>query len=367
MTKLIFDIDFIIFQAVSVAEERFITALHKPTGRTFEFENKTKLWGHYKKKEGGWIAEENANNENDFYKPEDFEVVECQRPRPFRYTGKIGSLDEFGKIRKKEVEPYTVSPWIGAKNILDSKIKEICEKLGTNDYVCYTGRGKTFREDLATLLKYKGNRDEMLRPLLLDKMKDYVIKRHNGILVEGIEADDAYSIAVIDGYNSWKKGGKQVIGVAQDKDSKQTSGWHFNPEKDDKPRLVEGFGSLFINAKDEVDGSGRMWLAFQTMNGDSSDNYKANCFSDVKWGDKAAYNQLKDCKNDKEMFQALVDGYKKLYPEKKTVVGWKGGSIEIDWLYVMQECFNLAKMMRTTDEKPTDVKAVLDKLGVNYE
>lgn len=366
MTKLVFDIDFIIFQAVSVAEERFITALHKPSGRTFEFGNKTELYGHYKKKEGGWIAEENKKNGNDFYKVEDFEVVECQRPRHFKYSGKIGTLDEFGKIRTKEVEPYTVSPWVGAKNILDNKVKEICEKLGTNNYVCYTGKGKTFREDIATLWKYKGNRDDMLRPLLLDKMKDYVVKRHNGILVKDIEADDAYSIAVIEGHNNWKQGGEKVIGIAEDKDSKQTNGWHFNPNKDDAPRLVEGFGKLVINSKDEVDGSGRMWLAFQTMNGDTSDNYKANCFSDIKWGDKAAYNQLKDATNDKELFQALVDGYKKLYPEKKTVIGWSGKEIEIDWLYVLTECFNLAKMMRTYNEKPTVVKDVLDKLKIEY-
>ena len=109
-----------------------------------------------------------------------------------------------------------------------------------------------------------------------------------------------------------------------------------------------------------------MWLAFQTMNGDTSDNYKANCFSGIKWGDKAAYNQLKDATNDKELFQALVDGYKKLYPEKKTVIGWIGKEIEIDWLYVLTECFNLAKMMRTYDEKPTAVKDVLDKLKIEY-
>lgn len=366
MTTLVFDIDFIIFQAVSVAEERFITALHKPSGRTFEFKTKTELWGHYKKKEGGWIAEENKANGNDYYKPSDFEVVECQRPRPFRYTGKVGSLDEFGRVRKKEVPPYTVSPWVGAKNILDSKVKEICEKLGTDDYICYTGKGSTFREGMATLMKYKGNRDEMLRPLLLDKMKDYVIKRHNCILVKDIEADDAYSIAVIEGYNSWKRGGEKVIGVAEDKDSKQTDGWHFNPNKDDEPRLVAGFGKLWLDAKGEVDGYGRKWLAYQVMNGDSSDNYKANCFSDITWGDKAAYNQLKDATTDKALFQALVDGYKKLYPEKKTVIGWGGKEIEIDWLYVLQENFNLAKMMRTIDEKPTDIKAVLDKLGVTY-
>jgi hypothetical protein len=361
LKQLVFDMDFLIFEAVSVAEERFITATHKPTNRKMEFANKTALYGHWKKKDGGWIAEENEKLGNNYWKVEDFDIIECQRPRPFKITG----VDEFGE-RNKEKD-YFISPWEGAKKILDDKIKSICEKLGTNNYIGFTGKGNVFRHDLCTLLYYK-DRDELMRPLLLDKMKDYVCDRHSTTCVTGIEADDAYSITVTEGYNKWVKGGRKdedrVCGIAVDKDTKQVNGFHFNPNKDSEPRLVEGFGKLWLNDKGEVDGYGRQWLYYQVASEDSSDNYAANCFSDVKWGSKSTYKELVDCENDKQSFEALVRIFKKLYPEKKTVQGCKG-EVEIDALYVMQEMFNMAMMLRKPNDS-IDVKAVLKKLGVEY-
>lgn len=363
MTKLVFDMDFLIFEAVSVAEERFIVATHRPTERKMEFPNKTALYGHHKKKEGGWVAEENAKLGNDYWKVEDFDILECQRPRPFKVLG----VDEFSGEHDPSKD-YFLTPFDGAKKILDDKIKSICSKLGTKEYIGYTGTGNVFRHDLCTLLYYK-DRDELMRPLLLDKMKQYVCDRHSTTCVTSLEADDYVNVETNSGYHKWVKGGKQdcdkVISVQIDKDGKQCSGWHYNPNKDDKPRLIEGFGSLWLNDKGDVDGCGRMWLYFQTGSDDSADNYCANCFSDVKWGPKSAYKELKDCKNDKQAFEALVRIFKHLYPEKKVVQGCKG-PVEIDAIYVMQECFTMAKMLKSVDEGVTNVKAVMDKLGVNY-
>lgn len=362
MTKLVFDIDFIIFDAVSIAEERFITAHHIPTGRKMEFPTKTKLWGDWRKKVGGWIGEENAKLGNDYWKAEDFEVVECQRPRPFKIKG----IDEFSG-EPDESKDYFITPWDGAKKILDDKIKTICKTLDTNEYTAYTGRGDVFRHDVCTLLKYK-DRDELMKPLLLSKMKEYVCDRHSTTLVTNEEADDWVAMKVLEGYNNWVKNGKKdedkVIGVAEDKDSKQTSGWWYNPNKDREPRLIEGLGSLWLNEKDEVDGKGRMWLYFQVGSSDSSDNYAANCFSGLRWGAKNAYNILKDCKTDKQAFEGLVKIFKKLYPHRKVVEGCKG-LVEIDWLYVMQECFTMAMMLRKLGDS-INVKETLEKLKIEH-
>jgi hypothetical protein len=363
MKQIVFDMDFLIFEAVSVAEERFIVATHKPTGRKMEFANKTALWGHHKKKEGGWIVEENDKAGNNYWKPEDFDVVEGQRPRPFKIKG----VDEFTGEPDERFD-YFISPWEGAKKIIDDKIASICKKLGTNNYIGFTGKGNVFRHDLCTLLYYK-DRDELMRPLLLDKMKQYVCDRHSTTCVTGIEADDAFNMAVLQGYNEWVKGGRKdedrVCGVAEDKDAKQCPGFHYNPNKDDEVRFIEGLGKLWLDKKGDVDGCGRMWLYFQVGSSDDADNYAANCFSDLKWGPKSAYAELKDAKNDKQAFESLVRIFKKMYPESKTVVGCKG-PVEIDWLYVMQECFNMALMLRKPDDK-IDVKATMDKLGVVYE
>ncbi len=356
MTRLVFDMDFLLFEACSVAESRYITATHTPTGQIVELDNTTDLWGNWRTKTGGWIEEQNSFSGNDFYKAEDFDVVYCQKPRPFRIKGIDGEPDTF------------ISPSDGAKKIIDDKVATIVGKLMADSYVGFTGTGDVFRHDLATLLPYKGQREDLLTPLLLSEMKEYVCKRHNCTLVSGIEADDAVSTETVRGYEEWKANGRdddyRVIAVAVDKDSKQTNGWHYNPNKDKEPRLIEGFGSLWLDKKDDVDGEGRMWLYYQVCVGDSTDNYKTNCFSDVKWGSKSGYKMLKDCTNDKEAFTALVKTFKKLYPAKKTVTTFRG-DIEIDWLYVMQEMFNMAMMLRRPGDK-IDVKATLDKLGVNY-
>lgn len=364
--ELVIDMDFIIFDAVSVAERKFIRATHRPTGQVLEFDNTTALWGDWRKKQGGWIGLKNSVSGNSYYKAEDFDVVHCQEPRPFRTKGKVKGIDEHSGEEIRDPDTFK-SPLDGACIIVDEKIKAICAKLGTSNYRGFTGEGEVFRHKLATLLPYKGNREDLLKPLLLEEMKRYVCERHNTTMVHDIETDDAFTMAVVAGYKAWKAAGRtgpRVIGVAVDKDSKQTEGFHFNPNHDTEPRLIEGFGSLWLDDKGKVDGAGRMWLYQQVGSGDASDNYKANCFSSKKWAEKGAFNVLSECKNDKEAFAGLVSIFKMLYPERKTVEGCKG-PVEIDWLYVMQECFTMAMMLRKPGDK-IDVKATLVKLGVDY-
>ena len=82
----------------------------------------------------------------------------------------------------------------------------------------------------------------------------------------------------------------------------------------------------------------------------------------------AAYDILRVAKNDKEAFEALVKGYKTLYPEKKTIKGWRGNDIEIDWLYMLQENFSMARMLRLSKDEPlVNVRAVCEQLGVKCD
>ena len=75
------------------------------------------------------------------------------------------------------------------------------------------------------------------------------------------------------------------------------------------------------------------------------------------------YNTLKDCKDDKEAFECMKLHFQKLYPESITVSNWKGDSVEIDWLYVMQEMFNMAHLQRWKDDR-INVRDVFNKLGI---
>lgn len=363
--RLIFDIDFILFAAASVAEETFITAKHEPTGQVVELENRTQLWGHHAKKVGGWVGTQNAISGNEFYKAEDFTVTDHQRPRPFRVRGEEYEDEHGNTVRKPDT---FLDPFEGAKKSVVDQINLICGRLKCHDYYGYTGRGEVFRHKLATLLPYKGQRADM-KPLILEQLKDWACAELPITMVSDIEADDACSIATVQAYARWKAMDKddkyKEVQVAIDKDAKQTVGFHHNPTKDgNKIREVKGFGSLWLTEKGDVDGDGRSWLYYQIAVGDTTDNYKSNCFSTLKYASKGGYNDLKDCKNDKEAITALVGIFKKLYPEKKKVVTFRG-EIEIDHMYVFQEMWHMAMMQRGPGDT-VDVKAVCDKLGIDY-
>ena len=152
-----------------------------------------------------------------------------------------------------------------------------------------------------------------------------------------------------------------MIGVDKDYYSSPVKFLNYN-------RLDEGvidcdcFGTLFL--KDgKVRGKGRMHLAWQICSNDKSDNYAANCFSNKKWAEKSAYEALKDCKDDVELFTKIKEVFQILYPEPKIVTGWRGDEIEIDWRYVFNECFDMARMLRFEGDIVVGTE-VMERLGV---
>jgi len=52
-----------------------------------------------------------------------------------------------------------------------------------------------------------------------------------------------------------------------------------------------------------------------------------------------------------------------LYPNEKEIVDYRGATRVIDWLYVMQECFNMAHLERWRGDR-VNVRETMDKLGV---
>lgn len=340
MSTALFDYDPILYTAGSVGETRTVKIVHRQSGDEYEFDTRTMFWGHWKKKAGGWLGEYNKGSDSPRL-PEEFDITDIQVAEPIENC------------------LHTVKRMINAT----------CEAVGTKSYYGYSGKGKVFREDISTILKYKGNRDNLLRPLHLDSLKEYLVKHHNCDIVTKIEADDACSIDSTNAYKKWlktKSDADKYVLCFVDKDYFQTDGHLYNTNTQDGICSYGGFGWLKPNAKGEIKGRGRMWLFQQVLSLDASDNYCANSASDMRWGEKKAYELLKDSTTDKQAFEALVLGYKTLYPQPKTITGWRGDEIEIDWLYVLQENFNLAKMLRSADEEPTDVKSVLQKLKVNF-
>jgi hypothetical protein len=325
--EVVWDYDYMKYSIGAVCETRTIKVTH-PEGLEKEFSTRTEFWGHYLKKENGWLKEYNSKRKIPLL-PEEFTVEDIQVPMSV-------------KICKERV---------------DEHIARVLNTLGKTKYYGYVGKGDSWRVQASTILKYKGNRVDTLRPLHLGTIGDYLVESHNAEYVTDLEVDD---VVVADCYTN-----PELILIGIDKDYLGCALTLFNPDKMGEPEKISGFGKLYVGSDKKIRGEGRVFLYHQVLSGDSSDGYKANCASDLKWSDKSSYAVLSKCSTDKQALEAMVESFKKLYPEPKVITGWRGDTFEIDWFYVMQECFTMAHMLRFKGDKFC-LKTVLDKQKINY-
>lgn len=332
MSKLtsIIDLDYVKYASASVGEKRSIVVIHKSSGREKEFNTRTEFYGRDKAKTGGWLGEVNSKRDSPFAVDE-FEILDKQVAEP---------IDHVLQIAKTQVEG-------------DLK------RLGTNKYKAFLGKGDSFRVELSTLKKYKDNRKEMLRPLHMDAVTEYLERKFKAEVVSGIEADDACVIAAYNNPNAVIQG--------LDKDYYGQPVKFFNVNRPDEGvQDCNQFGKLWLDDKGDVRGIGRMHLYWQIASNDTSDNYAANCFSDIKWAGKSAYKSLVEAQDDADAWQKLKGIFQYLYPEEKTISGWRNDPISITWDYVLNEMFIMARMLRFEGEQ-LNAYDVMDKVGVRYE
>lgn len=329
MTAVV-DLDLYKYHAAAAGEKRSVRVTHKASGRSISVNNRTEFYGDWRKKEGGILAEINAKRTSHFTWDE-FDYEDVQEPEP------IANVLHTAKVM----------------------VEKDLKSSGASSYLAFIGEGESFRVGISTILKYK-DRENILRPVLLDEVSEYLKKKFKASVVTGIENDDQ---VVIECYKR-----KDRFALIEDKDF-----WGCPINVWDRNQQERGivdcnkYGKLFLDSKGKVRGEGRVFFYWQVAASDATDGYAANSASDIRWGDKSAYNALVDCKNDKEAFQKLVEIYKSLYPEPKTITGWRGDEINIDWLYCLEENFALARMLRTKDELENRiyVKDILNKMEIN--
>lgn len=332
MTKLtsIIDLDYVKYASASVGEKRSIIVTHKASRREKEFNTRTEFYGRDKAKTGGWLGELNS-----------------KRDSPF-------SVDEFDIIDQQIAEPID-----HVLQIAKTQVEGDLKRLGTNKYKAFLGKGDSFRVELSTLKKYKDNRKDMLRPLHMDAVTEYLERKFKAEIVTDIEADDR---CVIEAYNN-----PNAVIQGLDKDYYGQPVKFFNVNRPDEGiQDCNQFGSLWLDDKGDVRGIGRMHLYWQMASNDTSDNYAANCFSEIKWAGKSAYKSLVEAKTDNEAWEKLKGIFQYLYPEEKTVLGWRNEPINLTWGYVLNEMFVMARMLRFEGEN-LNAYDVMDKLGVSYD
>ena len=142
--------------------------------------------------------------------------------------------------------------WGICKYNTDLCIKRIMRDSRAKSCIIFFTDTYNFREKVATLLPYKGNRDSSHKPVHFSRIKDYIIESYGCRVVYGCEADDALSIY----QQSVPEIGTTII-YTPDKDLDMVPGWR-------------------INKKNEViwidEESARESFYMQLLMGDATDN-----------------------------------------------------------------------------------------------
>lgn len=156
----------------------------------------------------------------------------------------IKDVKERFKELKKEYdrsivhEVYTPDPIEHCLHSVKMMIESIIDGCGNGPVrIFLTGEGN-FREKIATIKKYKGNRDGMHKPAHLQSCRDYLIRRYNAEVVDGQEADDSMSIEqmkVLNRQKIWDNkyqyfniDGVNIVIDKEDYDKVKNYNWRFN-------------------------------------------------------------------------------------------------------------------------------------------
>lgn len=250
-------------------------------------------------------------------------------------------------------------PFSEARIAVDGWIKNIMELSGCNRYhVLLTKGGMDFRTHLATLLKYKGNRDDLVKPVYYKDIRNYLRSRYKAKTYAKWEADDAARMAM---YAAKDRPKTKFILAAVDKDLDQTPGLHCAPGRANKKH-----GVFQVT---ELDG----WWSFykQMLMGDRVDNIPG-----IKGiGEKKAEKLLLDCETREDMELLVWQEYVKYYGHAHTYIPWWWNEKYDDPAYadaafveakrkkypkkkvmmpvgvVFQEIANLLYMLRTPDDR----------------
>lgn len=325
------DGDIIAYRAAAANEKRFVTAVHNETLEEERFDTATKF------KE--WAA----GNEFDV---SDFTVTPGREPNELSH----------------------------ALRTIKTMIENITREAGCDSYHVVVSGKDNFRDLLPLPSKYKGTRDDNLRPEQLAECKEYLIKHHEAEVAVG-EADDLLVSYSYQGYKS----GERVVQCSIDKDAKHGPGWLYDWTTMSEPELIDGYGGLTCTLKETarkkangepvvekiIKGKGRAFLYFQMVFGDAVDAYKPCEIAKVKFGEVGAYELLKSATNDKEALEAIIRQYKVWYPEPVTYRCWKGELHTKSWLELLQLYADCAWMRRWEGDQ-FNIKKVLQKLKIEY-
>ena len=121
-----------------------------------------------------------------------------------------------------------MEPIENAFHIINLIINDILHTTHSNSYISYISGSNNFRKQVDP--QYKANRSDDAKPIHLDTLKEYIMKRHKGVYTDGCEADDMLGI---DQHTNFLKNDGQVdrcdtVICTIDKDLDMIAGHHYN-------------------------------------------------------------------------------------------------------------------------------------------
>lgn len=150
----------------------------------------------------------------------------------------------------------------------DERVRDLVHASKCDDFIIAFTDGVNWRKSI--LPDYKANRADKRKPMLLGVLREYAEEKYKCYTRPTLEADDVLGILLT--HKTLIKGEKVLVSI--DKDFKTIVGNHYNWTRDEH---------FTIGANDAI-----YWHMYQTLCGDTTDNYKG-CPS---IGDKTARKLL---------------------------------------------------------------------------
>lgn len=189
-----------------------------------------------------------------------------------------------------EIEHHRdVEPLNNALHNVDTVVESLLDKFDKLEL--YLTGSDNFRQKIATVLPYKGNRSPFGKPVHYKEIRRYLREKYGAVVVNGMEADDAMGI------RATGDDAKDTCIITTDKDLDMIPGNHFNWVKDKRY---------------EINGTEAARNFYkQVLTGDRVDNIPGI----YGIGPKGAERIIDQFSNERAMWQACRQEWYKHYPD----------------------------------------------------
>lgn len=211
------------------------------------------------------------------------------RGKEYQYKKEIPKEAVEDEIQKVVIPEELRNTLSNVRMAIDS-ILEACAPISS--FAIYLTGKDNFRDKIATIQPYKGNRSPDSKPPHYKEIREYLQEHYNAEVVDGIEADDKIAI-------EFCKDPKNSVVVGEDKDYLQIPNLRmYNPKKRKTTTvsLLESYKNFYT----------------QLLTGDSTDHIKGIDGVGPKTAEKLLTNQI--CPINME--RICYTEYKKVYGEK---------------------------------------------------